>query len=49
MWDHPYSPRTAIVRPIDEVVEAFFIAVRALADKRNLLSKERFLVDSVLI
>lgn len=48
-WDHSDSSKNRDRLLANEVVEAFFAEVMALADKKGLLSKEHFSVDGTLI
>lgn len=49
VWDHSVFSKNRDRLLEHEVIEAFFTEVMALADKRNLLSKEHFSVDGTLI
>lgn len=48
-WDHSVFSKNRDRLLDNEVVEAFFAEVMALADKKGLLSKEHFSVDGTLI
>lgn len=49
VWDHSVFSKNRDRLLEHEVIESFFVEVMALADKRNLLSKEHFSVDGTLI
>ncbi len=49
VWDHSVFSKNRDRMLEHEVIESFFTEVMALADKRNLLSKEHFSVDGTLI
>lgn len=49
VWDHSVFSKNRDRLLEHEVIESFFTEVMALADKRNLLSKEHFSVDGTLI
>lgn len=49
IWDHSVFSKNLDRLLEHEVIESFFTEVMTLADKRNLLSKERFSVDGTLI
>jgi transposase len=49
VWDHSVFSKNRDRLLEHDVIESFFTEVMALADKRNLLSKEHFSVDGTLI